>query len=199
MNKVEDDNMLVFQLSQGSSDALRMLYDIYSKRLYGLVFASVKDHDETKDIVQKVFIKVWNNRETIRHEANFKSFLFTIARNLVYNFFKQRYNQMSLKDNVSKKVNIIEPSSDQSLIEEDLFNLLQELIQKLPPRRKEIFVMNRFQAYTYKEIAEKLQISENTVDTQMRKALEFIKQGVSKEILSSSLFVFFLENTALFL
>lgn len=199
MNKVEDNNLLVFQLSQGSSDALRKLYDIYSKRLYGLVFATVKDHDETKDIVQKVFIKVWDNRETIRFEANFKSLLFTIARNLVYNFFKQRYNQMSLKDNISKKINIVEPSSDQSLIEEDLFNLLQDLIDKLPPRRKEIFVMNRFQAYTYKEIAEKLQISENTVDTQMRKALEFIKLGVSKEILSSSLFIFFLENTALFL
>ena len=115
----------------------------------------------------------------------------TITRNTVYNFFKQRYNQRTLSENLAKQAGKVEPPSDELLIKSELFGLLQQLVDSLPTKRREIFILNRFKGYTYREIAEMLNISENTVDTQMRKALETLKDGLSNEIITSFIFVLF--------
>lgn len=185
------EKKLVEKLLQGDPLALKKLYKIHSPKLYRFIYGAIKDHDDTEDILQTVFIKLWDSHERLRTDTCFEAFLMTIARNTLYNHFKQRYNQRLLSEEYQKQAGVEALPSDSVLIETELFGLLQELVESLPAKRREIFVLNRFKGYTYREIAELLNISENTVDTQMRKALESIKKGLSKEILSSFIFILF--------
>lgn len=185
------EQKLVEDLLKGDPIALQKLYKIYSPKLYAFIYSALKNHDDTEDILQSVFIKLWDKHEKLRTDTCFEAFLMTIARNTVYNFFKQRFNQRTLTEAVAKQESHNAPSSDELVIETELFGLLNQLVEALPPKRREIFILNRFKGYTYREIGEQLGISENTVDTQMRKALEHIRSGLSKEILSSFIFLFF--------
>jgi RNA polymerase sigma-70 factor (ECF subfamily) len=173
----------------GNSSALRQLYDTYAPTVYRFVFSVFRNSHDSEEITQMVFIKIWDIRSTLRDDTNLLSFLLTIAKNSSYNFLKHKYKEklmfekmeLTLKDKTSELV-------DNSLIEKDLNVLLSDLIDKLPPKRKEVFVLSRFKGLSYKEIATKLEISENTVDTQMRKALQFIKDKLANEI-SISIFI----------
>lgn len=185
------EKILVTDLSNGDALALQKLYKMHSSKLYRFIYSATKDHDDTEDILQTVFIKLWDSHDKLRTDTCFPAFLMTITRNTLYNFFKQRYNQRNLIENFAKQEGRVGPSSDESLIESELFELLHTLVEALPPKRKEIFILNRFKGHTYREIAEMLEISENTVDTQMRKALDFVKVGLSKEVLTSIVFVLF--------
>lgn len=182
---------LVEELLKGDAFALQKLYKMYSPKLYRFIYGAIKNHDDTEDILQTVFIKLWDSHEKLRTDTCFEAFLMTMTRNTVYNFFKQRYNQRNLSENFAKQAGKVEPPSDEILIESELFGLLQQLVEALPAKRREIFILNRFKGYTYREIAEMLNISENTVDTQMRKALETLKKGLSNEIITSFVFVLF--------
>lgn len=179
-------------LQGGDASALQRLYKAYSSKLYGFIYGAVKNHDDAEDLLQMVFIKIWDSRERLRTDTNFEAFLVTVARNTVYNFYRQRYNQRLLSEKMAKQDGKMEPPSDEQLIESELMELLNSLVEGLPPKRKEIFILNRFKGYTYREIGEMLGISENTVDTQMRKALEHIRTGLSKEILLTPFILFFL-------
>ena len=189
VNSIE--KRLVKELLHGDALALQKLYKMYSPKLYRFIYGAIKDHDDTEDILQTVFIKLWDSHEKLRTDTCFEAFLMTITRNTVYNFFKQRYNQRTLSENLAKQAGKVEPPSDELLIKSELFGLLQQLVDSLPTKRREIFILNRFKGYTYREIAEMLNISENTVDTQMRKALETLKDGLSNEIITSFIFVLF--------
>ena len=185
----KDTKQIVHNLSMGSSSALRQLYDKYAPTVYRFVFSVLRNSHDSEEITQMVFIKIWDIRSTLRDDTNLISFLLTIAKNSSYNFLKHKYKEklmfekmeLSLKDKDSGLV-------DNSLIEKDLNDMLSGLIDKLPPKRREVFVLNRFKGLSYKEIAVKLEISENTVDTQMRKALQFIKENLANEI-SISIFI----------
>lgn len=185
----KEKNQIVQSLSDGSSSALRQLYDKYAPSVYRFVFSILRNTHDSEEITQMVFIKIWDIRTTLRDDTNLNAFLFTIAKNSSYNFLKHKYKEklmfekleLSLKDNASGLV-------DDSLIEKDFNDILNGLIEQLPPRRREVFVLSRFSGLSYKEIASKLEISENTVDTQMRKALQFIKENLTNEI-SISIFI----------
>lgn len=185
------EKKLVKDLSKGDALALQKLYKMHSPKLYRFIYSAIKDHDDTEDILQTVFIKLWDSHEKLRTDTCFQAFLMTVTRNTLYNFFKQRYNQRNLVENFAKQGGRVGPSTDESLIESELFGLLHTLVEALPPKRREIFILNRFKGHTYREIAEMLGVSENTVDSQMRKALESLKVGLSKEVLTSFIFVLF--------
>lgn len=129
-------------------------------------------------------------RNTLKDNTNFEAFLVTVSKNSAYNLFKSKYYSSILKESKLEKDitsiannngNIV--NGESNIIGNDLSNYLGKIIDALPPRRKEIFILNRFKGLTYKEIAENLQISENTVDTQMRKALAYIKENLGNELI----------------
>jgi RNA polymerase sigma-70 factor (family 1) len=185
----KEKEQIIQSLSKGNSSALRQLYDKYAPSVYRFAFSILRNSHDSEEITQMVFIKIWDIRNTLRDDTNLTSFLLTITKNSSYNFLKHKYKEklmfekleLSLKDKTPELI-------DHSLIEKDLNDILSRLIEQLPPRRREVFVLSRFSGLSYKEIAAKLEISENTVDTQMRKALQFIKENLTNEI-SISIFI----------
>lgn len=171
---IEELNLLK-RLKKGDEAAFEILYNIYKGRLYSFSIKLVKSDDLACDIIHDVFVKVWEKRKQINHESNFSSYLHTICKNRIFNFLKQASRRDALK------LEIIQYTSNrQNRLEDDLhFNeyekIANEAVNKLPPRRKTVFQMCKFDGKSYEETASDLGISRNAVKDHIVKASKFIK------------------------
>ena len=186
ISQKKEIQQLTIRLRNGDAKAFHELYLYFAPILYRYVYSLLHSKEDTEDILHNVFCKIWEMRNTLKDNTNFEAFLVTVSKNSAYNLFKSKYYSMVLKESmmnndIGNSSNCINGEND--IIEQDLTSYLGKVISNLPPRRKEIFILNRFKGLTYKEIANMLQISENTVDTQMRKALAYIKENLGNELI----------------
>lgn len=175
INKHVDKEVLI-RLKKGDYAAFEELYWIYNRRLYNFVLSILFDKSLAEDITQTCFLKIWENRKNIDEEKGFTSYLHTIAKNLVYRetergLLKNRFLTV-LQERQQRTDNTTQETIDAHLLQEHI----NELIEKLPPSRKEIFIMSKLQGLSHKEIAEKLSISEKTVETQVYRSVQFLKK-----------------------
>lgn len=169
-----EERNLIALLKQGSRDTL---YRQYWQQVYNFCHLYLTNADDAEDVVQEVFIKVWENREWIREDERFKGLLFIITRNLVFNQHRKKVNESLYK------VTLLAALEESEEIEEeidanDLRAYIERLIDELPPRRREIFNLSRKEQKSYKEIAELLHISEKTVENQIGEALKYLRKNV---------------------
>lgn len=153
--------------------AFKLLYEKYSSRVYGFLFSSTGSVPDSKDLLQNTFLKVWENRRTLDYSKNVESYIFTISRNLLYNHFRAKtYQRLSDIEIDSLQLSL----SEEFILEgKEMWDRYAKVLKEIPQRRREIFLLSRVENLSYKEIAEKMGISENTVDTQIRRALNFIR------------------------
>ena len=193
MGKFVENNLklLLTQVKEGSEKSFQLLFDSYSPPIYAYCLSLVKNKYYAEEIVQDVFIKVWVKRETLNPELSFKSYLFTITKNASFNFLKKAAKDIKLREEVfylsqksyAQKVGHIQ--------ETDIEKVKQQLIDLLPPKRKQIFEMSRNENKSYLDISEELGISMNTVKSQMNKALKTIRSYLSTyENITPALIVF---------
>jgi len=152
--------------------------------LVGFAYQYVEDHDISEDIVQEVFSKIWNNSEEIDIRTNVKSYLFGAVRNACLNH---------LRHEKVKEIHIREARHE--VIDGEAFLEMDELQQKintaldqLPEKRRQIFELSRFEGKKYYEIAEELNISVKTVETQMSRALKVMREVLSTYLIYLILF-----------
>lgn len=169
------DSLLVKLLITGNEEAFRKLYLKYKDDLYAFSLSMLKTPAYAEEIVQEVFLKVWLNREELRVDLSFKSFLFTIARNLTFNFLNKASNERDLHKEIFYKAQKASNSTDEIIDDADYNILKREAIDSLPPKRKIIFEKSRFEGQSYEEISDELGISMSTVKNQMSKALASIR------------------------
>ena len=128
-------------------------------------------------MVQDVFVKVWESRETFDETKNFDGFLFVITRNIIFNYSRRYFNELNFKMTALKG---LENSYDieAELDAADLKNYIDRLIAQLPPQRQRIFRMSREQHLSNKEIAEQCAVTEKAIERQITLALKFIKDNL---------------------
>ncbi|WP_262909977.1 RNA polymerase sigma factor [Maribellus sp. CM-23] len=181
---------LVKLLKKGDMSAFDVIYRKYSRRLYGFVFRYVKQESDTEEIVQEVFIKIWQSRDKINVYSSFESFLFTIAHNETINLLKKRATEQKYLEHVKSLQQIEETYEIADEIHyKELKQKFQGLLDELSPRQKEIFLMSREEGLSHKEIAEKLGISSNTVKNHLVATLSFLKKRLDNGLVISGLFV----------
>lgn len=168
-------------LRSASQQSFEQLYHRYSGKLYNfLMKVSKGDSYIAEELVQRTFIKVWETKEYVNPEKSFISYLCTIAKNMLLNEYEHQSVQFIYHEYI--KVNAID--EDRSTEKQVDKNLLEDYIDKLanelPPKRREIFILSRKQGLSNKEIALQLQISESTIETQLSKALAFMKIQIQK-------------------
>jgi len=164
-------------LKNVSKQSFEALYQRYSGKLYNFVMKLSKGNNYmAEELVQRTFIKVWDNRASVNPEKSFISYLCTIAKNMLLNEYEHQTIQFIYEEYIN---NIETTENDNSTEKEVDKNLLEEYIDKLadklPPKRKEIFILSRKEGFSNKEIAKRLNISESTIETQLSKALFFMK------------------------
>jgi len=179
----------VKQIKSGDMLAFDSIYKKYSTRIYSFVFGIIKSKVDTQDIVQEVFIKLWDKRETLKEHLSFKSFLFTIAYNTTISLIRKRVKEKDFAAMVkSKQIPLDIDSGNLQLEYTELKEKLEDTINKLPKRQKEVYTLSRRNDLSYKEIAFKMGISVNTVENHMSKALKFIRSNIKNTGYISALF-----------
>lgn len=168
-------------LRNASMQSFENLYHRYSGKLYNFVMKVSKgDSYIAEELVQRTFIKVWENRTHIDPDKSFISYLCTIAKNMLLNEYEHQTVQFIYQEYV--KANVID--EDRSTEKEVEKNLLEEYIDKLaeelPPKRREIFILSKKDGLSNKEIAQQLQIAESTIETQLSKAFAFMRSQIQK-------------------
>lgn len=169
----------IIGLKRGDRNAFEQLFKLYHKRLYFFCFSLCNNKEVAEGITQETFIKIWNSRESIDESKSFSGFIYTIAKNQVLNHIRKSINgQIFLKRLQGKSDTLNQTEIDFSFNE--LKNAHDALVKKMPVKRREIYQLNKEQGFSRKEIADKLQLSVNTVDSQLAKALKFIRSGLKE-------------------
>ena len=167
----------ILALKEGDLVAFNHLFDRYGKRLYHFSIGYLKSAENAEEIVQEVFMRIWENRLELSAQKSIEAYLFTIARNGILNTIrKSKSEQAYLK---YTKIN----SGKSVLLDEELnFTELEEaynqVIEQLSPRRKEIFLLSKAQSFSNVEIAKKMNISVKTVENQMTSAISEIRKNL---------------------
>jgi RNA polymerase sigma-70 factor (ECF subfamily) len=178
---IESESILVRNLSKGNLLAFNTLYRAYSGRLYRFALGYLKSESEAEELVQEVFTIIWEKRRDLKEELSFKSFLFTISFNIIRKHFRTKaYLSDYLRTGTGSEQDI---QTSQKILYDSLHHYVTELANKLPARRKEIFIKSRFQGLSIKEISEELKISHKTVENQLTDALKFIRTNLNRESL----------------
>ena len=178
------DKKLVIRLKLNDGAAFEKLFLKYNRRLYMYCYRMVNNSMEAEEVTQSTFIKIWETRQNIDENRSFSGYIFKIAYNKIYNLIRKKINERYYKEYLEEYAETIENSTESHINFKELEDLLEYLTAKLPDKRKTIFLLSRREGLTYKEIARKLNISENTVDTQIRKVLDFFRQALRERFLT---------------
>jgi len=183
------DKELVIQIRNGDITAFDKIYKKYSNRLYLFVFGIIKSQKDAEDIIQEVFIKIWDKKDKINEHLSFQSFLFTIAHNTTISLIRKKVKETDFVAHIKSIQNPVKTTSDESEIEyKELKNRLENTIKKLPERQQQVYKLSRKEELSYSEIAEKLNISVNTVENHMVKALKFVRENMASASYLSGIF-----------
>jgi RNA polymerase sigma-70 factor, ECF subfamily len=172
---LQDDRELLTLLQKDDTIAFEKLFKLYHKRVFAFALHLLPSSSQAEDIVQNVFMAVWNQRKTIQLTTSFITYLFGITRHMVYDFIQRKIQQEAFVEYTLENNSEYGFITEEEVIFHELEEQLKKLIGELPERRREIFRLSRIDGHSYKEISEKLGISENTVDTQIRHALSYLR------------------------
>lgn len=182
----------VEQLRNGNTDAFRMLYEKYAPRLKAFCLRFNFSREESEDVVQETFIRIWENRQKVIPTASFNTFVITIAKRLIYNQIRHSiYMKNYSRDLLALSNEILTPGN-----EKDLQQVIERSIKKLPEKCRQVYQKSRIEGCSNAEIASQMNISKSTVENHLNKALKALKQnmvsaGYGKATVFLLLFKFF--------
>ncbi len=181
------DETLFAQMRLHDAKAFEVLFKRHYKPLCRRVNSMLNDEEATEDVVQQLFIKIWESRETLQTPDSVAAYLFTAARNRALNYIKSQSRKSSNETPLTHLHDEADNRTEELMDAKELQKALYAAIDALPEKRREVFVLSRFEGKSYKEIAEIMQISVKTVEAQMGKALstlrEFIKNNHQNALL----------------
>ena len=170
------EKLLVKQLMNGNEKAFSAFFDTYRDDVYGYSISMLKSNELAEEIVQDVFLNIWQHRDRLNPDLSFRSYVFTITRNLTFNLISKVSNNRKLKEEVFYTSQKAYSPIENELAEADYEELKNKAIEQLPPKRRVIFEMSRVDGMSYKEISEELNISVSTVKGQTSKSLAAIRE-----------------------
>ena len=191
MAEIGNDHNLVQLLQKGNVAAFDSLFEGYSQKLFGFALKYFKNESDAEELVQEVFVKVWENRQTLKSELSFKSYLFTIALNQIRKHFNKKAISLRYLETLHNESEFTVNQAPYDDNYETALIQINLIIGQMPPRRREIFIKSKFEGISSKEIATELNISPGTVDNQVSDALRFIRSQLKTANFSLLLIVFF--------
>ncbi|MGQ8334944.1 RNA polymerase sigma-70 factor [Sunxiuqinia sp. A32] len=190
MEKLFKQEEILANLMSNDKTALEDLFNYYYPRLFRFSKTFLKFDDGIDDILQEVFIKIWDNRQNIKTNTSFNSYIFTITQNLLLNELRRRLNNQKIKDQILRASIAQEYHSFESFEYEELRVKTVEFIEELPVKQKEIFKLSRVEGLSHKEIAERLNISTKTVEYHIGQAISQLRKKYRTVGLISALYLY---------
>jgi len=177
-------NELLDKIAAGDEPAFRQVYVNFYKRLFQFAQAIVKTREAAEEIVEDVFVRIWQQKTTIATIHNLRVYLYTATKNAALNYLSKKARESITEpfDHIHIELNGSGVSPEEILITAEMYRKLQEAVEALPPRCKMIFKLVREDGLRYKEIAGILNISVNTIDVHMAIAVKRIAAALGAEL-----------------
>lgn len=177
---LQNEHLLIADLKKGSKEAFDEIYRLYAGRLLAYCTQYTKCREDAEEIVQDVFVALWNSRQTIRQEETLRSLLFTISKHRVINAYRSTLNSPVYEDYVDYQ-NELPAGEDYHRLEyEQYVRIVKDAIRRLPSTQQRVITLSRFSQLSNKEIAEHLSLSEQTVKNQLSIGLKTLRELLAK-------------------
>ncbi|GAA3975016.1 RNA polymerase sigma factor [Mucilaginibacter dorajii] len=164
----EKELLRLFQ--KGDETAFNAIYVLYSKQLFRKILHMVNDEHTAKELLQDLFMKIWENRKHIDPAKSFKSYLYTIGVNLVYDHFRKAGRDKQLASQLLLMAVDQYTHIEEAIVNKDNMNLIRNAVNKLSPQRKKVFILCKLEGKSYEEVSQELHISTSTIHDHMVKA-----------------------------
>ncbi|NGM60605.1 sigma-70 family RNA polymerase sigma factor [Sphingobacterium sp. SGG-5] len=173
------DPHLIYELQQGNEIALRTVFKLYGNSLLYLAHQLTKNKQTAEEIVNDIFLKVWDLRANFETQSKLQAFLYIATKNACYNFLKKPIQQLRM-ENIEDQFDLIYQDQDifKTIIKAELFEKILQEVSKLPARQREIFYMTYVEDYTVEEICQKLALHPNAVYANKSRALTALKNAL---------------------
>lgn len=182
IDKYIDESILI-RLKDGDEKAFDMLFWKFNPMIYNFVNSILFNKSLAEDITQQVFLKIWEKRESINLEKSFSSYIYTIARNFVYQETERLVYENKFISFYKANENELDNSTFEKIDAGFIESFINEVIAQLPEKQQKIFDLSRRKGYSNKEIAKELDISEKSVENHVYRTLQFLKEKMKKNFI----------------
>lgn len=189
-----DDDALLRQIADGDEQAFAVLFNRYWGQLYNYLVQITKSHEITEEIVADVFLKLWTGRALIRNIRNIEGFLFKVAYNKTMDFFKLATRNQRLQRLIARSMEGTGEPADRKLLDAETEKILHEAIGQLSPQRKRVYQLHRLEGLSHEEIAERLNLSRQTVKNTMTGAIRSLLQFLDQRKVRATVLLWFMTD-----
>ena len=191
-----NDRILLVKLRDGSEKAFDYFYQKYSLQIYRKIYKMTRVPEMSEELLQDVFVRIWDKRHLIDPDKPFKSYLYQIAQNIIYDFYRKVAREERLKNEIKAIFEEAENFTEDGINLKDTKQILSHAIENLPPQQKLVFTLCKIEGKTYDEVSTTLGISNSTINGHIVKATKSIKNFMFKyEDVAFILFViYFLQD-----
>lgn len=193
----DTEKEILLRLIQGDEQAFEKIYRLYSNRLYGKLLKLLKSVPQTEEIVQDVFLKIWEYRASIDPEKSFRAFLFKIAENKAFDFFRKAALHKAFETELIALSTSNHTMLEELIADEERSVLLEKAINNLPPQRQQVFRLCKLERKSYTEVSQLLGISLSTISDHIVKATKSIRtqlEPYNNIVLGLAIMVYFVNN-----
>lgn len=175
-----------------NEDKFNHLFLTYRERVLGFVLLMVKEREAAEEITQEIFLKLWLCRETLHEIDNPEAYLFTAARNRTLNHLRKAANDLQLLKELALHMTPAHNDVEDVLLTHEYYRIISNGVALLPPQRRMVYKLSRTEGMNHEEIAEKLNISKNTVKNHLVKTLSFLRRYLLEHTANISIVLTFL-------
>ena len=171
-----------------SEQTIKLLFDELFHQLALSAYRYVNDYGQAEEIVQDIFVKVWQNFDEVGQIKDLKGYLFKAVRNSSINFLKHIKVRQKFIDDSEVLSSSVEKSHEENISEEETKKRVHQAVNKLPDNWREAFILSKYDKLKYHEIAEDMNISQKTVEKYISKSLKFLRLEL-KDLVLVSIFI----------
>lgn len=171
-----DESVLIEKIKEGNEDAFVAIYKRYRDKLKTYALVITDSQPVADDMVQEVFLKVWDNRKKLNPDLNFSHYIFKVTRNMALNYLKKTARHRHLIKNHAERIKDASYSTQDTITFREYQSIFKDALKSLPPQKKLVFELSRHEGKSNKEIAEQLGLSIFTVKNHLAFALKTMKE-----------------------
>lgn len=175
-----DDNELFALISEGDYSAFTLVYHKYHKLLYVLAYRYLLNQPMAEDVVQQIFTCFWEYRSELTIGVSLKNYLYTMTKNHVLNLIRNQNTALIKNYELSQTISNTEDNFVEKLEEKEMMSLFYQAVDSLPIQKRQVCLMKIREELSNQEIAEKMNLSVNTIKTHYSEALKMLRAHLSK-------------------
>lgn len=191
---LQNEKIVLRELAAGEENAFRQLYDQYAELIYSVALLHLKQTELAEDLVQSVFLKLWESRTELGHVQAFAGWLYVLTRNTIISILRKQGTQAAYLDFLKQRTGIIHAHPEQELLRKEELQLIRRGIEQLSAQQRMALTLQREEGLSYQGIGERMGISPNTVRVHLFKAMESLRSFMQRHSSDSAfiLLIYFL-------